>query len=160
REELKGPRTSAPAEALEGFLRKTGLREDQLEDRDGVYFAVIEREGRAASDVIADSVRRIIAEFPWPKSMRWGAGSQRWVRPLHGLIAILGEDIVPVEVDNISSGASTLGHRFHHPGPITIGGAGDYIEKLRACHVIVDQDERERLICEGAAKAASAAGLT
>ena len=160
REELKGPRSSAPPQALEGFLRKTGLSQDQLEERDGVYFALIEREGRPAAVVLADAVKRIIADFPWPKSMRWGSGSQRWVRPLHGIIAILGEDIVSVEADEIASGATTVGHRFHHPGPITIGGAADYIEKLRACHVIVDQEEREKLIRDGAAKAAAKAGLT
>ncbi|WP_028970256.1 glycine--tRNA ligase subunit beta [Sphingomonas sp. URHD0057] len=160
REEIKGPRSNAPAQALEGFLRKMGLRHDQLEDRDGVYFAVIEREGRAAAEVIADAIKRIVANFPWPKSMRWGDGNLRWVRPLHGVVAILGEDIVPVEIEGIVSGAATLGHRFHHSGPITIGGASDYVEKLRACHVIVDQDERERLIREGAAEAARAAGLT
>ena len=160
REELKGPRSSAPPQALEGFLRKTGLSQDQLEERDGVYFALIEREGRPAAVVLADAVKRVIADFPWPKSMRWGSGSQRWVRPLHGIIAILGEDIVSVEADGIASGATTVGHRFHHPGPITIGGAADYIEKLRACHVIVDQEEREKLIRDGAAKAAAKAGLT
>jgi glycyl-tRNA synthetase beta chain len=160
REEVKGPRTSAPPQALEGFLRKTGLTEEQLEERDGIYFAVIERAGRSAAEILADTIRRIVAEFPWPKSMRWGAGSLRWVRPLHGIVAILGEEIVPVEIDGILSGATTVGHRFHHPGPITIGGACDYIEKLRACHVIVDQEERERLIREGAEAAARAAGLT
>ncbi|MFL6741400.1 MAG: glycine--tRNA ligase subunit beta [Sphingomicrobium sp.] len=160
REEVKGPRANAPAQALEGFLRKTGLTRDQLEERDGTLFAVIERDGRAAADVLADAVKRIVADFPWPKSMRWGSGTQRWVRPLHGIIAMLGEEIVPVEIDGIASGATTVGHRFHHPGPITVGGACDYAEKLRACHVIVDQDERERLIRDGAAKAAAEAGLT
>ena len=160
REELKGPRSSAPAQALEGFLRKTGLTQEQLEERDGVYFAVIAREGRGAAEVLAEAVRQIIADFPWPKSMRWGDGSQRWVRPLHGIVAMLGDAIVPVEVDGIASGATTVGHRFHHPGPITVGGAQDYVEKLRACHVIVDQAEREALIREGAAKAAADAGLT
>ena len=159
REEVKGPRTSAPPQALEGFLRKTGLSQDRLEDRDGVYFAVIERAGRAAPEILGETVRRIVAEFPWPKSMRWGSGTQRWVRPLHGVVAMLGEDIVPVSIDGISSGATTVGHRFHHPGPITIGGAADYAEKLRACHVIVDQDERERLIRVGAEADAAAAGL-
>jgi len=160
RDELKGPRSSAPPQALEGFLRKTGLKQDQLEERDGVYFAVIERQGRAAADVLADAIKRIVADFPWPKSMRWGSGTQRWVRPLHGIVAILGEEIVPVEVDGIQSGATTVGHRFHHPGPITIGGAHDYVEKLRACHVIVDQEERERIIREGADAAATEIGLT
>jgi glycyl-tRNA synthetase beta chain len=160
REEIKGPRVNAPAQALEGFLKKTGLTRDRLEDRDGVLFAVIEREGRPAADVLAEAVARIVADFSWPKSMRWGDGGLRWVRPLHGIVALLGEDIVPIEVQGIASGATTVGHRFHHPGPITIGGAQDYVEKLRACHVIVDQDERERLIRDGAAEAAEAAGLT
>src|SRR3954468_20274614 len=160
REELKGPRTSAPSQALEGFLRKTGLTQDQLEERDGVYFAVIERAGRPASEIFADTVRRIVADLPWPKSMRWGDGDLRWVRPLHGIVAILGEEIVPVEIGGISSGASTVGHRFHHPGDITIGGASDYVEKLRACHVIVEQEERERFIRDGAEATATEIGLS
>ncbi len=159
REEVKGPRTSAPPQALDGFLRKTGLSRDQLEERDGVYFAAIERAGRSAAEILGESIKRIVAEFPWPKSMRWGDGSLRWVRPLHGIVAILGEEIVPVEIDGIISGATTAGHRFHHPGAITVGGAPDYVEKLRACHVIVDQEERERIIREGAAAAAAEAGL-
>jgi glycyl-tRNA synthetase beta chain len=160
REEIKGPRTSAPPQALDGFLRKTGLTREQLEERDGVFFAVVERPGRAASDILGETVKRIVTDFPWPKSMRWGDGSLRWVRPLHGIVAMLGEEIVPVEVDGIASGATTVGHRFHHPGAITLGGAADYLEKLRACHVIVDQEERERIIREGAEAAAAEAGVT
>jgi glycyl-tRNA synthetase beta chain len=159
-EETKGPRTSAPPQALEGFLRKTGLSREQLEERDGVYFAVIAREGRPASEILGNTVKRIVADFPWPKSMRWGGGSLRWVRPLHGIVAMLGEEIVPVEIDGIASGATTVGHRFHHPGAITVAGASDYSQKLRACHVIVDQQERERIIREGAQAAAAEAGLT
>jgi glycyl-tRNA synthetase beta chain len=159
REEVKGPRSSAPPQALEGFLRKTGLTREQLEERDGVLFAVVERQGRAAAEILAETIKRIVADFPWPKSMRWGEGSLRWVRPLHGIVAMLGEEIVPVEIDGVVSGATTVGHRFHHPGAITVGGASDYLEKLRACHVIVDQDERERIIREGAAAAAAEAGL-
>ena len=159
REEIKGPRTSAPPQALEGFLRKTGLAREQLEERDGVYFAVVERAGQSAAEILGEIVRGIISDFPWPKSMRWGDGTLRWVRPLHGIVAMLGEEIVPVDIDGISSGASTVGHRFHHPGAITVGGASDYAEKLRACHVIVDQDERARIIREGAAAAVAEAGL-
>src|SRR3954469_25017348 len=160
REELKGPRASAPPQALEGFLRKTGLARDQLDERDGVLFAVIERAGRPAAEILADTVRRIVADFPWPKSMRWGDGNLRWVRPLHGIVAMLGEAIVPLEIDGIASGATTVGHRFHHPGDITIGGASDYAEKLRACHVIVEQEERERFIRDGAEAAAREIGLS
>ena len=150
-EELKGPRTSAPPQALEGFLRKTGLTQDQLEDRDGIWFASLEKPGRATADVLAEAVPAIIRAFPWPKSMRWGDASastesQRWVRPLHNIVALFGEQVVAFEAAGISSGAATVGHRFHHPGAITIGGAHDYVEKLRACHVIVDQEERKAII--------------
>ncbi len=150
-EELKGPRTSAPPQALEGFLRKTGLNKDQLTDRDGIWFAAIDKPGRATAEVLADLVAQIVRDFPWPKSMRWGAASassasMRWVRPLHSIVALLGEDIVPVTIDGVKCGATSMGHRFHHPGAITIGGANDYVEKLRACHVIVDQEERETMI--------------
>jgi len=163
-EELKGPRTSAPAQALEGFLRKTGLTQNQMEDRDGVWFAKVERAGRLASEVLAEAVAGIVRDFPWPKSMRWGTASGstaslRWVRPLHSIVALLGEEIVPVAINGVSSGAATLGHRFHHPGQITIGSANDYVEKLRACHVIVDQEEREAIIRDGARHLADDAGF-
>ena len=164
-EELKGPRSSAPPQALEGFLRKTGLSQEQLDEREGVYFAVLDRPGRPMLELLGPIVERIVRGFPWPKSMRWGEASAstsslRWVRPLHGVIALLGEEIVPLEIDGIGSGATTVGHRFCHPGPITIGGAHDYAEKLRACHVIVDHEERERIVREGAEKAAADAGLS
>ncbi len=164
-EEHKGPRTSAPPQALEGFLRKTGLTQDQLEDRDGVWFAVVSKPGRATADVLAQAIPAIIRAFPWPKSMRWGAPSQtteslRWVRPLQGIVAILGEDLVDVEVEGLRSGYATLGHRFHHSGEITIGGAHDYVEKLRACHVLASHHERQAIIAERAAEAAAAKGYT
>jgi glycyl-tRNA synthetase beta chain len=164
REELKGPRTSAPPQALEGFLRKIGLTQEQLEDRDGIWFAKIDKPGRTAGDVLAELIPQIIRDFPWPKSMRWGTASQttaslRWVRPLHSIVALLGEEIVPVQVEGVACGAATLGHRFHHPGQITIGGAHDYVEKLRACHVIVDQEERETIIRDGVRQLADDAGF-
>jgi glycyl-tRNA synthetase beta chain len=163
-EEIKGPRSSAPPQALEGFLRKTGLTREQLTDRDGTLYAVIDKPGRSASAVIADAVPAVVRAFPWPKSMRWGAASiatdsNRWVRPLQGIVALLGEEIIDFEIAGVRSGAATVGHRFHHPGIITIGSANDYAEKLRACHVILDSAERRRMIADGAASAAAAAGL-
>jgi len=163
-EEIKGPKTSAPPQALEGFLRKTGLTREQLIDRNGTLFAVTEKPGRATAAVLADAIPAIVRAFPWPKSMRWGDASAsteslRWVRPLQGIVALLGEEIVPFEIAGIASGAATLGHRFHHPYQITIGGAHDYVEKLRACHVIVDHDERATLIRDHAREAAAQAGL-
>jgi len=164
-EELKGPRSSAPPQALEGFLRKTGLTQDQLEDRDGVYFAVIDKPGRATADVLAEAIPAIVRAFAWPKSMRWGKDSAsseslRWVRPLSGIVAIFGEELVACEASGISADFATRGHRFHCPGEITIGSAADYAEKLRACHVIVDHEERQAIIRDGAARAAADAGLT
>ncbi|MFP5435294.1 MAG: glycine--tRNA ligase subunit beta, partial [Alphaproteobacteria bacterium] len=164
-EEHKGPRTSAPPQALEGFLRKTGLTQDQLEDRNGIWFAVVNKPGRATAEVLAQAIPAIIRAFPWPKSMRWGTASQtteslRWVRPLQGIVAILGEQLIDCEIDGIRSGYATLGHRFHHPAEITIGGAGDYAEKLRACHVIVSHQERQAIIADKAAQAAAAHGYT
>ncbi len=163
-EEIKGPKTAAPAQALDGFLRKTGLTRDQLKDRDGVWFAQIDRPGRPTSLVLGQAIVAIVRDFPWPKSMRWGAASAstsslRWVRPLHAIVALLGEEIVPVAIEGITCGAATLGHRFHHPGIITIGGAHDYVEKLRACHVLVDHAEREAIIRDGAVAAAHQAGF-
>ncbi|WP_428028494.1 glycine--tRNA ligase subunit beta, partial [Altererythrobacter sp.] len=169
REEAKGPPEGAPDQALDGFCRKNGVTRDQLELRDvkgrNTYFAVIEKPGREVKDLLADAIPAIIRDFAWPKSMRWGANSistesLRWVRPLSGIVAILGEDLVECQVDGIQSGYATHGHRFHCPGEITIGSADDYAEKLRACHVIVDHEERQDSVREGAKKAAEAAGLT
>lgn len=169
-EELKGPRADAPPQALAGFLGKTGLTREQLVERpdakgNAILFAIIEKPGRATADVLAEAIPAIIRAFPWPKSMRWGATSQtteslRWVRPLQGIVAILGEDLVDIEVEGVRSGFATRGHRFHHPDAITIGGANDYVEKLRACHVIVDHAERMALIEAKAQEAAAARGLT
>ncbi len=150
-EETKGPKVGAPPQAMEGFLRKVGLTQDQLVERDGIYFAVVEKPGRKTADVLAEAIPAIIRAFPWPKSQRWGAASistesLRWVRPLQGIVALLGDDVVPCAIDGIVSGSATKGHRFHHSGEVTIGNAGDYAMKLRAAHVIVDQEERRSII--------------
>jgi glycyl-tRNA synthetase beta chain len=164
-EETKGPKVGAPPQAMEGFLRKTGLSQDQLVERDGAYYAVAQKAGRQTVDVLAEAIPAIIRGFPWPKSQRWGAASAsteslRWVRPLQGIVALLGDAVVHCEIEGIVSGAETMGHRFHHSGPIIIENAGDYIEKLRAAHVLVHFSERCRIIRDGAKAAAAAAGLT
>ena len=168
-EEAKGPPVGAPDQAVDGFCRKNNVTRDQLEVRDvkgrETYFAVIDTPGRAVRDVLAEAIPAIIRDFAWPKSMRWGAASistesMRWVRPLSGIVALLGDEVVECEVHGVTSGAVTLGHRFHHSGDITIGDADDYAVKLRAAHVIVDHEERAALIREGAARVASEAGLS
>ncbi|QZD89525.1 glycine--tRNA ligase subunit beta [Qipengyuania aurantiaca] len=167
-EELKGPPVGAPDQALEGFCRKVGVEKGDLETREvkgrATYFAVKNIPGRATRDLLAEAISAIIRDFSWPKSMRWGAASistesLRWVRPLSGIVALLGDDVVECEVHGVTSGSVTLGHRFHHSGDITIGNADDYAMKLRAGHVIVDHEERQNLIRSGAAKVATEAGL-
>ncbi|PXA84178.1 glycine--tRNA ligase subunit beta [Nostoc sp. 3335mG] len=168
-EELKGPRADAPEQALAGFLGKTGLTRDQLVEREDakgntILFAVIEKPGRPTAAVLAEAVPAIVRAFPWPKSMRWGDASLsteslRWVRPLQGIVALFGDEVVPFAIADVASGATTVGHRFHHPDVVTIGSAADYACKLRACHVIVDSEERRRIVREGAEAAAAAEGL-
>ena len=167
-EEAKGPPEGAPDAAIDGFCKKNGVTREALELRDVkgrmTYFAVVNTPGRAMADVLSAAVPAIIRDFSWPKSMRWGAASVsteslRWVRPLSGIVALLDGEVVPCEVDGIAAGRETYGHRFHSSGAITIAGVDDYAEKLRAAHVIVDHEERARLIREGAAKAAAEAGL-
>ena len=167
-EELKGPPVGAPDQAIEGFCRKAGVERSDLEERDvkgrATWFAVKNIPGRATRDLLATAIPAIIRDFSWPKSMRWGAASVsteslRWVRPLSGIVALLGDEVIECEVHGVTSGAVTLGHRFHHSGDITIGNAGDYAMKLRAGHVIVDHEERAYLIRKGAADVARQAGL-
>ncbi|KQO55758.1 glycine--tRNA ligase subunit beta [Sphingomonas sp. Leaf257] len=163
-EEVKGPRASAPPQALEGFLRKTGLTREQLTERDGVLFAITEKPGRATAQVLAEAIPAIVRAFPWPKSMRWGAESastesMRWVRPLHAIVALFGGEVVPFAIAGITSGNVTRGHRFHAPAEIVLTGADTYVEQLRAAKVLVDQDERAAIIRERASALAAEAGL-
>lgn len=166
REERKGPRTDAPEKAIEGFLRATGLTLEQLERRPEkkgeAYFAVIERPGRGAPEIVAEVLDTAIRNFPWPKSMRWGSGSLRWVRPLHSILCILtdaaGTQLVPLTVDGISAGDTTRGHRFMAPDPIRVSSFDDYAAKLLRAKVMLDPAQREAAIRQEAANLAFARG--
>ncbi len=166
REERKGPRTDAPQQAIEGFLRATGLTLDQLERRPEkkgeAYFAVIERPGRGAPEIVAEVLDAAIRNFPWPKSMRWGSGSLRWVRPLHSILCILsdaaGTQLVPLTVDGITAGDTTRGHRFMAPDPIRVSSFDDYAAKLLRARVMLDPAQREAAIRQEAANLAFARG--
>ncbi|ASD26159.1 glycine--tRNA ligase subunit beta [Brevundimonas diminuta] len=159
-EELKGPKTSAPAQALEGFLRKTGLTQDQLVERDGVWFAEISSKGRATTEVVAESVDDIIRHFPWPKSMRWGTGALRWVRPIKRILALFDGAVIPFEVDGIPSGDVTEGHRFMGAGqPFAVKDFADYRQKLERNFVLLDAADRKLRILEGARAVCAARGL-
>jgi len=165
REERKGPRVDAPDAAIKGFLKSMGLASaDQAERRDdkkGAYYvALLERPGRATAEVIAEIMPELVESFPWPKSMRWGCGRLRWVRPLQSIICLLDGKVVPFEVHGIRSGKETRGHRFMAHEPFKVRRFKDYDEKLRDAKVILDGDERARIILEGARKAAAKEGLT
>ncbi|RMC34266.1 glycine--tRNA ligase subunit beta [Paracoccus alkanivorans] len=166
REERKGPRVDAPEKALEGFLRSAGLTRDQLEKRDDkkgqVWFATIEKPGRPAAEIVAEVLESAIRNFPWPKSMRWGDGPLRWVRPLHSILCILtdetGASVVPLTVEGITAGDTARGHRFMSPEPFAVSGYEDYAAKLRRARVMLDQDEREAAIRQEADSLAFARG--
>ncbi|WP_395002988.1 glycine--tRNA ligase subunit beta [Cypionkella sp.] len=167
REERKGPSASAPAAAIDGFLRATGLTFDQLErraDKKGeTLYAVIEKPGRAAPQIIAEVLERTIRSFPWPKSMRWGTGTLRWVRPLHSILCILsdegGSEIVPLTLDGLQASNTTAGHRFLAPNRFSVTSFDDYASKLKRAHVVLDSAEREAAILQGAQNLAFAAGM-
>ncbi|WP_367715538.1 glycine--tRNA ligase subunit beta [Nitratireductor sp. GISD-1A_MAKvit] len=175
REERKGPRTDAPEKAIQGFLRGAGLSSiDEAEvksdpKKGDFYVAVIEKPGRAAEEIVAEIMPGIIRNFPWPKSMRWGAasakpGSLRWVRPLQSILCTFGPEtedpvVVDFEIDGIRSGNVTYGHRFHAPDAITVRRFDDYAEKLEAAKVVLDPDRRKRIILDDARNLAFANGL-
>ena len=167
REERKGPAVGAPDAAVQGFLRSTGMMLEQLEVREGAkgktWFAVIERPGRSARAIVAEVLEATIRNFPWPKSMRWGAGSLRWVRPLHSILCVLsdehGAEVVPLDVDGIRAGNVTRGHRFLAPDAFSVTGFEDYAAKLKRAFVMLDPAERAEHIWHDAQNAAFAAGL-
>lgn len=166
-EERKGPRVDAPEKAIEGFLRGAGVTRDDLEIRDEkkgqVYYATITRPGRPAADIVAEELEKLIRNFPWPKSMRWGAGSLRWVRPLHSILCILTSDdgeaqVVEMEVDGIRAGNTTRGHRFMAPDAFSVTSYDDYAARLKRAHVVLDAAERAEAIWQEATNQAFAAG--
>ena len=166
-EERKGPKADAPEKAIEGFLRGAGLTRDQLEEREtpkgNILFAMIKKPGRPASEIVAEVLETTIRNFPWPKSMRWGTGSLRWVRPLHSILCILtaedGAQVVPMSVDGIEAGATTRGHRFLAPDMITVSNFDDYAAKLKRAFVVLDPAERRDAIWHDATNMAFANGL-
>ena len=159
-EEIKGPKTSAPEQALDGFLRKTGLTREQLVERDGVLFAVVSEQGRATATLIPEMVERIVRDFPWPKSMRWGTGTLRWVRPLKRIVCLFDGAVVPFDMDGIESGDVTEGHRFMGSGrPFAVKDFADYRAKLEREHVLLDATDRRLKILEAARAVCHAEGL-
>lgn len=163
REERKGPRVGAPEAAIKGFLSSTGLSLDQLEVRAAgkaeFYFAVIERQGSPAAQVIAEIIEKTVREFPWPKSMRWGDGSLRWVRPLHSILCCFDGAPVTLEIDGIKAGNTTRGHRFMAPDVIHARDFAEYETALAKAFVCLEPEMRKQRIEKQATALAAAEGL-
>ncbi len=175
REERKGPRVGAPEAAIQGFLKSAGLaslEQARIEkDKKGAefYLAVIERPGAETIEVLADILPGIVKSFPWPKSMRWGAASERtdslrWVRPLHSIVATFGPetespDVVPFDVDGVAAGDVTRGHRFLAPGEFRVRRFEDYAMALERAKVVIDPARRRDIILHDAKDLAFAQGL-
>ncbi len=157
--ELKGPKVGVPEVAVQGFLKKNDLKQSDLTERDGVYFAIVRKEGRNTADILKLVIEDILADFPWPKSMRWGSGSVSWVRPLHSIVCIFDGKVVPVEFAGIKAGNVTYGHRFLAPQAITIGKPEEYEAALEKAFVIADADKRRATIEAAASAAAKAKNL-
>lgn len=167
-EERKGPRVGAPEQAIEGFLKSAGLTSlDQCERRAvgdaEFYFVVSEIAGGQTADLLPDLIMNAVRQLPWPKSMRWGATSLRYVRPIHGVVVIFDGKTSAGALD--LGGASlpftnvTCGHRFLTPEPLAVQDFEDYRKKLRRAYVVLDREERMRIIGDEASRLAAAEGL-
>ncbi|MDU8911941.1 glycine--tRNA ligase subunit beta [Aestuariicoccus sp. MJ-SS9] len=167
REERRGPKVGAPDKAIEGFLRGAGVAREDLVEREEkkgtFYFATVVTPGRPAAEIVAEVLEKTIRHFPWPKSMRWGEGSLRWVRPLHRILCLLtdeaGAEVVPLDVDGIKAGDVTEGHRFMGKGPFAVTSFEEYEARLKRDKVILSADERAQAIWHDATNLAFAQGL-
>jgi glycyl-tRNA synthetase beta chain len=164
-EERRGPRVGAPPQALDGFLRSAGLSSvEQCEVRNTgrgeFYFAIVQHAGRPSAEVLPALLQAAIAELPWPKSMRFPAAPLRWVRPLTSVLCLFGGEVLPLSLGEVPVGRTTCGHRFLSPGEIAVDNAADYLERLDAAYVILDQDRRRDIIAADLDRLAHSEGLT
>jgi len=169
-EEKKGPKYGAPAKAIQGFMKANGIKSLDKEaelretDKGPFYFVIRNVKGRAGAEVLPEILTRVFGELPWPKSMRWAADTQRWVRPLHGILAVfdgkaLKGALAMGEGRKITFGNTTQGHRFLAPQPFEVTSFADYREKLRQAKVVLDPAERGATIAQQAEALARDASL-
>ncbi|WP_340149358.1 glycine--tRNA ligase subunit beta [uncultured Sneathiella sp.] len=163
-EEKRGPRVGSPDKAIEGFMKSAGLTRDQLEEREtekgAFYYAVIESKGRATIEVLPDLLNNAISALPWPKPMKWGPYSARWVRPLHNILCLFDGAVVPLKWEHLSANDQTFGHRFMAPEAITVKDFADYQARLKNAYVVLDAADRARMIKADATRLAEVEGLS
>ena len=165
-EERKGPRVGSPERALEGFMKAAGLSDIseakiRTDPKKGeFYVAIMESAGRDTKDILSELIPDVMHDFPWPKSMKSGGSSFRWVRPLRGLTLLLDGDVVNIEVGGVSSSNVTMGHRRHGPGPFTVSDFANYQSQLETNgHVILSHDARKEIIKTKASEICKANGF-
>jgi len=165
KDERKGPQVGAPEQALKGFLGSLGgLSIDDCEQREIkgklFYFAVTEKIGEPTAEVLSGVLNAAFDGLPWPKSMRWGNSSKRWVRPLHNILALFDGGVVDVAFEHVTATAETFGHRFMSPEAIPVSDFADYKVKLNEAYVMLDPADRRTAILAQAERLAAKAGLT
>ncbi len=161
-EERRGPKVGAPEQAIQGFLKSTGMTIDQLEKRkkgkDEFYFATTEQKGQQTASVLKAVIEDMLADFHWPKSMRWGNHAISWVRPLQNILCIFGNEIVPVKFGHLTANNYTFGHRFMAQDKIEVSNAAQYESLLEKAYVIADAKKRQKAIESNAEECARKAG--
>ncbi len=159
--EARGPRENAPEAAVAGFLKKHEATHDQLVVENSYFVLRRKLAVRTARETILAELPKLVADLPWPKSMRWGQGGEfTWVRPLRRVVCLLDGEVVPVTLGPVTASNMTEGHRFMAPGAFAVASAEHWQEKLRERQVIVSADERRRMIVEGLTEQAAAKRLS
>jgi glycyl-tRNA synthetase beta chain len=165
-EDVIGPKEGAPDAAIQGFLKKAGLTDisqahvHEVPKKGRVYVAHVRKAGKQTTDVIAALVPQIIRGFHWPKSMRWGSGDLRWVRPISRILCTFDGEVVPFEIEGIRSDNLTEGHRVMGRGPFKVRRFDDYGDVLKnKGRVILDREERKEIILTDAKQLCAAQNL-
>ena len=167
--EKRGPAVKAafdkegnPSKAAMGFARSCGVEFDQLQQIEtdkGAYLNFKQEiKGSASRDLVADMLTKALAALPIAKRMRWGDSDTEFVRPVHWVVFLLGNDVVDAEILGIKTGRESRGHRFHHPETISISTPADYAPALKQGYVLVDQQERRATIADQAKASAASIG--
>ncbi|MBP2649672.1 MAG: Glycyl-tRNA synthetase beta subunit [Firmicutes bacterium] len=144
----------APTKAAQGFARGQGVEVNQLIEKDGYVYAIVNEFGREVQDILPELLPEIITSLNFPKSMRWGELDFKFVRPIRWLVALYSNQVISFELANVKSGQISYGHRFLSKGQITIKSVDEYFAKMTESHVMVDQDLRRRIIREQVEKLA------
>ena len=162
-EERRGPRADAPEQAKQGFMKSLpkDTKVTERETEKGTFlFAQVEQAGGKTRLILPGILQAAMQALPWPKSMRWGRGKARWVRPLHSILAVYDQEGLELEFAGIQAGVTTRGHAFMAPAGISVSDFADYEKAMKAAKVVIDPDARKQTIAADAARMCKGAGVT